>query len=90
MESYAVTPTPARLLPGHFALIAILFGLSLVPVRVFAQAGNEHQFDARFQQIEHFVVIYQENWSFDSLYGLFPGANGLFQSSATSLTQRTV
>jgi acid phosphatase len=28
-------------------------------------------------QIDHFVVIYQENWSFDSLYGDFPGANGL-------------
>jgi phospholipase C len=28
-------------------------------------------------QIDHFVVIYQENWSFDALYGLFPGANGL-------------
>src|SRR5262245_33130034 len=28
-------------------------------------------------QIDHFVIIYQENWSFDSLYGDFPGANGL-------------
>jgi phospholipase C len=28
-------------------------------------------------QIDHFVVIYQENWSFDGLYGSFPGANGL-------------
>jgi phospholipase C len=28
-------------------------------------------------QINHFVVIYQENWSFDGLYGSFPGANGL-------------
>jgi phospholipase C len=27
--------------------------------------------------INHFVVIYQENWSFDSLYGSFPGANGI-------------
>jgi acid phosphatase len=27
--------------------------------------------------IKHIVVIYQENWSFDSLYGKFPGANGL-------------
>jgi phospholipase C len=32
-------------------------------------------------------VIYQENWSFDSLYGLFPGANGLAQSSPASLNQ---
>jgi phospholipase C len=26
--------------------------------------------------INHVVVIYQENWSFDALYGQFPGANG--------------
>ena len=36
-------------------------------------AGN----DATLNQINHFVVIYQENWSFDSLYGNFPGANGI-------------
>ena len=28
-------------------------------------------------KIDHVVVIYQENWSFDGLYGKFPGANGL-------------
>src|SRR5262249_31009834 len=28
-------------------------------------------------QIDHFIVIYQENWSFDALYGKFPGANGI-------------
>jgi phospholipase C len=27
--------------------------------------------------VKHIVVIYQENWSFDGLYGSFPGANGL-------------
>ena len=27
--------------------------------------------------IDHVVVIYQENWSFDSLFGKFPGANGI-------------
>src|SRR6516165_11909552 len=26
-------------------------------------------------QIDHFVVIYQENWSIDGLYAQFPGAN---------------
>ena len=29
------------------------------------------------RHIEHFVVIYLENHSFDNLYGTFPGANGL-------------
>src|SRR5262249_32156094 len=39
------------------------------------------------QQIDHFVVIYQENWSFDALYGSFPGANGIANASSTALTQ---
>lgn len=32
---------------------------------------------AGLDRIEHIVVIYLENRSFDSLFGLFPGANGL-------------
>ena len=39
------------------------------------------------QGITHFVVIYQENWSFDSLYGDFPGANGIDDASPESLNQ---
>ena len=35
------------------------------------------------QKINHVVVIYQENWSFDSLYPNFPGANGIDQAGAT-------
>jgi phospholipase C len=33
-------------------------------------------------QINHVIVIYLENWSFDSLYGLFPGAKGLASAGA--------
>jgi acid phosphatase len=33
--------------------------------------------EKNLQRIGHIIVIYQENWSFDSLYGLFPGADGL-------------
>jgi phospholipase C len=29
------------------------------------------------EKIEHLIVIYQENWHFDGLFGKFPGANGL-------------
>src|SRR3977135_824862 len=47
-------------------------------------APHQAQTDARRQKINHVVVIYQENWSFDSLYGKFPGANGLDQASATT------
>src|SRR5947209_19843143 len=34
-------------------------------------------------RINHIIVIYQENWSFDSLYGEFPGANGLANAGAS-------
>jgi len=34
---------------------------------------------------EHIVVIYMENRSFRQLFGLFPGANGLDNASATSM-----
>src|ERR1051326_1290995 len=27
--------------------------------------------------IQNVIIIYQENWSFDGLYGSFPGANGI-------------
>jgi len=37
------------------------------------------------KKINHVIVIYLENHSFDNLYGLFPGANGL--SNATYVTQ---
>jgi acid phosphatase len=37
--------------------------------------------------IDHIILVYQENWSFDALYGSFPGANGLANASATALNQ---
>ncbi|MFZ2451113.1 MAG: acid phosphatase [Methylovulum miyakonense] len=39
------------------------------------------------QAIGHIVVIYAENRSFDNLYGLFPGADGVKQASAAQYTQ---
>jgi phospholipase C len=46
------------------------------------RAEQEHQrgnsFDHQLKEhVRHVIVIYQENWSFDSLYGQFPGVNGL-------------
>jgi phospholipase C/phosphodiesterase/alkaline phosphatase D-like protein len=67
--------------------------------RVEAGTGNQSansprtifsfQVDAAdpINKIDHFIVVYQENWSFDALYGSFPGANGIANASATSLNQ---
>src|SRR5262249_25938244 len=38
-------------------------------------------------KVNHIIVIYQENWSFDGLYGSFPGANGLANATAAETTQ---
>ena len=38
-------------------------------------------------RIQHIVVIYAENRSFDHLYGLFPGANGIANATPEQYTQ---
>ena len=60
------------------ATLAFSIACSLVLITsTQAQAGG-------LQKLNHIVVIYQENWSFDSLYGKFPGANGLGNAAGTS------
>lgn len=43
--------------------------------------------DAKLQRIRNVVVIYAENHSFDNLYGLFPGANGISRATPEQMTQ---
>src|SRR5882762_734527 len=81
METYSA-PKDFRRAPWRLVLLAISF--CLISAHAF---GAEPHPDPKLLTIKHIVVIYQENWSFDSLYGLFPGANGLAQSSSTSLNQ---
>jgi phospholipase C len=54
---------------------------------ILASCGSSTPAAAKnpFGKINHIVVIYQENWSFDSYFGKFPGANGL--ANATSAAQ---
>jgi phospholipase C len=42
-----------------------------------AFAGEAPAVPSNLDRIENIVVLYAENRSFDNLYGLFPGANGL-------------
>ena len=38
-------------------------------------------------RIDHIIVIYAENRSFDNLYGMFPGANGIANATPAQYTQ---
>src|SRR5437868_15276190 len=51
------------------AIVALSF-LLFSAGRVIAQSAGA-------EKIQHVIVIYQENWSFDGLYGKFPGAEGI-------------
>ncbi len=67
-----------------------MFLRSLAVVALLAVVGcssaggsNDNAPSNPFGKINHLIVIYQENWSFDSLYGSFPGANGLASAGNT-------
>ena len=56
-------------------------------ILTIAACGTTRRPPSSLASIEHVIVIYQENWSFDALLGKFPGANGLAGASPTSLAQ---
>src|SRR5215467_1051553 len=74
-------------------LIGVLLAVLAMPALVTnirATRGDDDQSDqnrssevereregSALDKIDHIVVIYQENWSFDSLFGFFPGADGI-------------
>lgn len=75
-----------------FALIAACADQATQPVAVAPTAapvvaadrddGNRRESVPGFDRLQHVVVIYLENHSFDNLYGSFPGANGLANAGA--------
>ena len=67
--------TKARVLT---ALSLLAFSLAAILSMRAAAAATA------FDRINHVIVIYQENWSFDGLYGRFPGANGLANAGAAA------
>lgn len=70
----------------HKARQILALGTVLV---VTARAGAAPAAHAAgpLDKINHIIVIYQENWSFDGLYGSFPGANGLANAPASAIQQ---
>src|SRR3979411_893476 len=55
---------------------------------VQASEGNDNERNlGGLAGINHLVVIYDENHSFDNLYGFFKGANGISRASKTSRPQ---
>lgn len=64
------------------ALAALLAGCATTSDSSAASADA-----ARLNRIRNVVVIYAENHSFDNMYGLFPGANGISRATPGQKTQ---
>src|SRR5260221_12166908 len=83
-SSMRVTPVLSR---SRTVLRAIAMALSSLMVLTSLSAQSNKDSDkiakklTKLKRIDHIIVIYQENWSFDSLYGLFPDAVGLANAS---------
>jgi len=58
-----------------------------VAFALLAGCAASPQKDAVLDRIDTIVVIYAENHSFDNMYGMFPGANGVANATAAQKTQ---
>ncbi len=76
----AFQPWPSRLAS---CAIAVLAGACASA----PDGRHAHAVDATLEKIQHVVVIYGENRSFDNLYGSFPGASGIADAPPTSRAQ---
>jgi acid phosphatase len=56
------------------SILFALAGAALLAAPAGASGGGDH---GRLDKISHFVVIYEENHSFDNLYGRWEGVDGL-------------
>src|SRR3954470_8338258 len=68
---------------ARLGLRLVTCGLFLVSLGAGGAVGA-----ADLSAIDTIVVLYPENRSFDHLYGLFPGANGIANATKEQYTQR--
>jgi len=54
--------------------------LTTAALAMLVAAGAQTRAAEGIDKIDHILVVYLENRSFDNLYGLFPGANGIAQA----------
>jgi len=72
----------------HRALVAgVLSGVVLLGL---VAVGTTRSHATELGDINHIVVVPLENWSFDSLYGHFPGADGVTGANATQVDKNGV
>ena len=72
---------------GGRRLPALVFVLALAAVASAAATGSDGNRAKKLDKIKHVVVIYEENHSFDNLYGGWEGVDGLAHADAAHTAQ---
>ncbi|HXW52255.1 MAG TPA: alkaline phosphatase family protein [Candidatus Acidoferrales bacterium] len=68
---------------GFLVLVACIIGLSVRPTSLSADSSSSADLIQNLRaHIHHVFIIYQENRSFDSYFGTFPGADNLATDEA--------
>jgi phospholipase C len=77
------------MMKSKWKLSALGAGIALLAMTTSACAQRAAFWDEAegLSKVGHIVVIYEENRSFDSYFGLFPGANGLANATDIQKTQ---
>ena len=78
---------PGRRTGDKMSDMSVQLRLCVIAAFAAVVAGCATTPSPRVAGIEHIVVIYAENRSFDHLYGLFPGANGIANATPASYVQ---
>jgi len=73
--------------PPRRAAICAAFCVSVALLAGCAAQAPAPPATQAMQRIGHVVVVFAENHSFDNLYGLFPGADGIASATAAQKTQ---
>src|SRR2546425_2524355 len=65
----------------------VAVGIAAVVAAMFAASARPAAHATPLSKIDHFVVIYEENHSFDNLYGGWEAVNGRANADAAHTTQ---
>jgi acid phosphatase len=69
--------------PVPLAYVRLAIVTLLVLMLAWGCAGRDVAAPEGIAQVQHVIVIYMENWSFNGQFGLFPGANGIAHAGDT-------
>lgn len=68
-------------------LIRVVLGVTFMSATLMSCQHKQEDFNNGIKKINHVVVIYMENHSFDNLYGQFKGADGLTDAKKANIIQ---